>query len=145
MSGDARLSYHAVPRIIQPSPPSAVPHCLSRPVLEDAIRSSKCLCCTTRLPTNATFPIVGGCERKSTSTGVHDRELESRTRPTNQSSQKQATEDCTLEPVEPVDVCSDCRDLLVSWESFEAYLSSSRININVREVGSWCNQKNETQ
>ena len=159
MSGQSRVAYHGVPKIICPSASSPIPESLNRHTLLDCVQRSAhmqqdgqadSICC------------VCGREKRWTSATKHDvrEDIPS------------LSDDSSLEdrlPVEPESACLDhtcgrtseglgvspgkrlkrepeadtssvdiedvcCAELVREWTDFEHYLSTSRININVRQV-----------
>ena len=120
MSGDSRLSYHAIPKILA----TVIPDCLSKQALEDGIGRGHCICDRGigTMPSLVPRPsLVMGMRPVADNQSTTELELEI---VQNSSLAKELTADC-----------GRCQDFLETWKCFEMYLSVSRVNINVREVG----------
>lgn len=112
MSGQSRLAYHGVPKILPPqwhgtgdrdSKSASIPECLSRPVCETYLDS------------------MSSCGLQETAS--QSNEGESETQAASSSLTKKAG-------------CSTCEEILKTWQSFESYMLTSRINVNIRQVTS---------
>lgn len=144
MSGESRLAYHGVPKIHTPEV-DVIPSCLSRTVLESALSFKKqsllidyCPLCgsNTKNPiqpsrtSNNDTPIISGIKRTR-----KDHLGESR-KPKRKSIENSESETYELELEDGTEItCDGCQWLLENWVHFETYLSNSRINLNVRQVG----------
>ena len=135
MSKESRLAYHAVPKVIQSNDVNGLPVCLSQSVFEAAIQDSE-----------HDTPACALCGR-SQSELLHVvsslKELTQRKRSFDQSSAVSSskvvamtTEQCSSRPHPlPTTSCEGCNWILKNWDNFEFYLTHSRININIRQVG----------
>ena len=137
MSGDSRLSYHAIPKILRP--PSSLslaaagsgavlPECLSELTLEGLVRSGGCVC--SREIAMDDSPVARHRGNSETCNQELGQEFESRTQSTDQEPVTATRNSLEL-------TCRNCENFLETWKYFEKYLLCSRININVREMGSW--------
>ena len=107
MSGDSRLAYHGVPRVLPPATGTEVPDCLSVDGLRQQMQSE------------------GGCvcqKRMEISRDIDEKAAGTRTR------------DEVPEGDRHCSACPSCQELVHSWPMFVTYLSVSRINVNVRQV-----------
>ncbi len=134
MSKESRLAYHAVPKVVQSTDPNGIPVCLSQSVFEAAIQDSEhdtlaCALCGRSL--NEPPHVVSSLkltERKRSfdqSSAVSSNKVVAMT-----------TEQCSSRPHPlPITSCEGCTWILKNWDNFEFYLTHSRININIRQVG----------
>ena len=120
MSGESRLAYHALPKVLSPLEPGQGPDILSQTALEHAID----LC--ARDSTLSTCMVCGQA-RAAISTPQNTLVPET-------SLMHNPTSSSRSEP------CSGCQWLLKTWPQFRSYLSCSRINVNVRQVGNLLDQ-----
>ena len=139
MSGQSRVAYHGVPKIITPSASTPVPESLNRCTLldcaqrfaliqQDGLADSTCHVC--------------GRERRWASVTKHAVVKDVFNSPLKDTSPagmsaSPTSADLSVSPAKrlkraSVDIC--CSELVREWTHFEKYLSTSRININVRQV-----------
>lgn len=162
MSGESRLAYHGVPRIVPPvCPGNSIPKCLSieplgncqcwtghhksRPVFPTA---SKAETVCTHLETDKTICIEGkrsicgastqwsdsgGCQPLGGNLMKQSSDCRDVLSSNLHSTVKDNISSLSLSPAATSE-CSICSELVKSWPSFMDYLSVSRININVRQV-----------
>lgn len=144
MSGESRLAYHGVPKILTPEV-NVIPPCLSRAVLESALSLKNksllinyCPFCgsNTQSPiqpsmtSNNDTVMISGIKRTR-----KDHLAESR-KPKRKSIENPESETYELDLEDGTETtCDGCQWLLENWVHFETYLSNSRINLNVRQVG----------
>ena len=113
MSGQSRLAYHGVPKILSHfrggvhsqsfDSQSGVPRCLTKQVFETYLESqSSCDVGHTEMFVEQS----GSAECKTSSVAMDKRG------------------------------CSSCEELIKTWHLFESYISTSRINVNIRQVTS---------
>ena len=146
MSGESRLAYHGVPKILTPEV-NVIPPCLSRTVLESALSLKKHSLLTNYCPlcgNNTQSPIqpiqprtsnndaamICGIKRTRKDHLGESRKLKRKSIENLESE----TYELDLED-ETETTCDGCHWLLENWVHFETYLSNSRINLNVRQVG----------
>lgn len=117
MSGDSRLAYHALPKVLSPSENgSKIPNSLTTTSLDAAISSSN----------KHTFnQLVCSICGMSNGTAISA---------SNELHNIPSTEEVITTNKDTVS-CEGCQFMLNYWEKFEYYLSYSRINVNVRQVG----------
>jgi alkylated DNA repair protein alkB family protein 1 len=134
MSGASRLCYHGVPKIISPTGlQQVIPDCLEKIHLERLVGNCKgeparCLTCVNDDGILSDSNII-----TTTNTGVVS--IGSK-RIRNEEDSNQITKLIKTDQL-MVDssICNNCHWLWINWEHFQSYLSYSRININVRQVG----------
>lgn len=134
MSGASRLAYHGVPRIISPPPTTtSVPPSLSRLSLLEHLQN----CGESQQLCQLGSP-CGACGKES-----------------GRSCEQTPANDVTVSPAEVPPVakrakteadrergmgevasgwCRQWTDMLREWPEFEQYISTSRINVNIRQV-----------
>lgn len=168
MSGESRLAYHGIPKILRPTDDSSpLPHCLSEEALfkkrietkSSYAKCSICCCKSTERETSVLKRERSGEEmgesgysskRKAwneTSELEPNTETEFKTPEPDTKHQNWESKDNTDSAI-PLSaatsrtetethnfVCPDCEWLRRNWTRVESYLSYSRININVRQVG----------
>lgn len=110
MSGESRLAYHGVPRVLPPSTDCIVPSCLSGGNLKN------CLC------SKISWSSVTRTVEQLFDSG-HGESVHAADRKRMDIAGGTGNRTCTV-----------CTQLADSWELFVDYLSASRININVRQV-----------
>ena len=120
MSGESRLAYHALPKVLPP-PDGHVSDVLSRAALEHAIemcaRDSTSSCCTVCRQLRAEI------HSDPQDTCILEPSLDMHNSAGSSSHTKLPC------------CCIGCQWLSRTWPQFESYLSCSRINVNVRQVG----------
>lgn len=112
MSGQSRLAYHGVPKIVpnlrgvhsqnfdSKCTSAVVPEVLTKPVCENYLESQS----SCGIERTETFMEQSTSAECRTSVGKRG--------------------------------CSSCKELIKTWDLFEAYISTSRINVNIRQVTS---------
>ena len=120
MTGDARLAHHGVPKILPPLGKEPVPASLSVEALSHYF-SGVCHCQSGHTTTTSSTTAIGGEQGDKEKEVVE--EAEERCHPTSSGK---------LETLRDFSCCHT--DVLSSWPDFTSYISSSRININVRQV-----------
>ena len=115
MSGQSRTAYHGVPKIICPSASTPVPRALTRDSLLDYVHR---MCAS--LSENEEDRLD---EKK-------DDVLSSAVKLSGQTQETGSTDG------KSEGVLSECTGLVKVWTQFERYFSTSRINVNVRQVNS---------
>lgn len=122
MSKESRLAYHALPKVLPPLE-GCISDVLSQAALEHAID----LCVRDSISSNC---MVCGKTRGA----IHSRSIPQDTR-----FPEPSLDIVNLHnPADPSfysKPCSGCQWLTKTWPQFESYLSCSRINVNVRQVG----------
>ena len=117
MSGESRLAYHALPKVLPPLEGHG-PDVLSQAALEHAID----LCARDSISSSC---MVCGQTRAA----IYSERIPRVPDPSLVHSPDPASTSSHSEP------CTGCQWLLKTWPQFESYLSCSRINVNVRQVG----------
>lgn len=130
MSGESRLAFHGVPRVLPPPPETPVPECLSLAALErqqrqqqekEGMKHSNYSCCICGAMEAA---IHRHTDHHYDATGLCD----SRTH-----MNPPVSFPC-CDPPKTDTGCPSCQQLVSGWAQFVQYLSVSRINVNVRQV-----------
>lgn len=114
MSGQSRLAYHGVPKILSHfrggvhrqnnfDSRSGVPECLTKQVCETYLESQSS-CGIEHTETFVEQSVSAECNTSSVAMGKRG--------------------------------CSSCEELIKTWHLFESYISTSRINVNIRQVTS---------
>ena len=135
MSGASRLAYHGVPKIISPPPTTPVPPALRRVSLQDYLHSRGGTLQPCRLASSG--PLCHACQRKQ-----EDKSFEQTPADSDSDSpieilptakrlkiQEEGGERSGME-----DWCQQWSDIQREWAEFERYISTSRINVNIRQV-----------
>lgn len=122
MAGDARLAHHGVPKILPPLGKELVPTSLSVEALSHYF-NGVCHCQIRHMTTtsNTSASIGGEHGDKEKEAAEH---AVKKSWPTSSGGKLQLSQDAS---------CSH-KEVLSSWPEFTAYLSASRINVNVRQV-----------
>jgi DNA alkylation damage repair protein AlkB len=139
MSGASRLAYHGVPKIISPPPTTPVPPALSRVSLLDYLHSSGGTLQPCRLASSG--PLCCVCQRKEETPAVSDSDSQVEIPPTTTKRLKIREEGGERSGMEGW--CQQWSDILREWAEFERYISTSRINVNIRQVNT-CVDHNQT-
>ena len=158
MSHDSRLAYHGVPRVLPPPPDASVPECLSLEALQHCARRTQCFdersSCSvcggewqvdpqcrgataghpikTKTPEEHHVPLTDAAAATGERTLQHCA-ADTRTEPEGDdvdSNPPNCPCKCSSSSVR----CLSCQELAHSWPKFVAYLSVSRINVNIRQV-----------
>ena len=134
MSGESRLAYHGVPRVLPPSPDHPVPDCLTAEALVS------CTCWRAAKVESHWTETTGGRspdgQIKVSSSNKICAEVE-RVCDTDCATGVALTQGrsfgCGLRDSSDL-CCCVCGRLADSWDAFVDYLSVSRVNINLRQV-----------
>ena len=132
MSGSSRLAYHGVPRIISPPVGETVPHCLTQHTLEQCIEEAGTL--EQQRRQGHFVCTVCGSNRAKKARTMRGKDFS----PNCFEGEVIETHRRKSREEDEADPCMQCAELLHSWPDFEHYLSMSRINVNVRQVGILC-------
>ena len=139
MSGESRLAYHGVPKILT-TPDYPIPECVGRDCLwaELTANDSSCFFCkraeTRKHGMKRVRDDYFDNEENKNGYPKKKRKPEQCNAENDQSTESEP-ELCQSESEDTRDRCSNCEWIKDNWEHFETYLSYSRININVRQVG----------
>lgn len=147
MGGTSRLGYHAVPRVLHSSTQDSIPPCLYTSTFREALKhyedcktGNGCSLCGRNLCDLAHHGNVTSDTRKRPPPHTDDDELHHLSKAIALSSTEKGLEtDLTdehdqLKAIESKD-CIECQWILGNWEQLKLYLNSTRININIRQVG----------
>ena len=139
MSGPSRLAYHGVPRIIAPSTP--IPPALSRTSLLHHLERCRVGPCQLKsgvlcrvCETERELQLADGGKSSTDDTPARKR---LKTEPETEVVKPEVVEPEVVKPevVEPErSACEELSDVLREWTDFERYISTSRINVNIRQV-----------
>ena len=158
MSGESRLVFHGVPRVLPPPPETPVPECLSLAALErqqevEHINHSCCICgakwdsgpefrdLSSQL--SQSVAATEGAEGQQLRTGLGS--LTAAMEAAIHENTDHHCDDSKTHISSPVSFpccgppetdasCPLCQQLVSDWPQFVQYLSVSRINVNVRQV-----------
>ena len=138
MSGASRLAYHGVPKILPPPPTTPVPPPLSKQSLLDYLQGCRDVLKRCRLVSSSSSGSlcrVCGPEREDKYSEQTPTECvsDSAVPPT---AKRVKTEEEGEGRSGDEGRCRQWGDLLREWPAFEEYISTSRININIRQVNS---------
>ena len=144
MSAESRLAYHAVPKVIQSTHIDEIPRCLSieqfQQALQDRETCSKNFCslCGNNLAESMPQRSNSQCStegevrrRKRTHSNVEGIMSDSKMAALLTDEEKLQDSPSLSKGVS----CNGCTWILQNWDDFKFYLTHSRININIRQVG----------
>ena len=159
MSGESRLAFHGVPRVLPPPSESPVPECLSLAALErqqQEVEHSCCICgakwdsrpefrdLSSQLSQSVAATEEGAGERRLiTGSGSLTAAMEAAIHKHTDhhcddtdlcDSRTHMSPPPCCGPPETDTGCPSCQQLVSDWPQFVQYLSVSRINVNVRQV-----------
>ena len=150
MSGESRLAYHGVPKVIQLTKLDGIPKCLSTEQFEQALKDHETdtagsngdycsLCgrnldkCTSITMTRETKEHIDVIRERKRTHSDNNREEDMSCSKMTALSTSGLQEDCPAK--KKVNDCSGCSWILNNWKDFKFYLPHSRINMNIRQVG----------
>ena len=130
MSGESRLAFHGVPRVLPPPPETPLPECLSLAALErqqqekEGMKHSNYSCCICA-------PIKAALHRH---TDHHYDDTDDAGLCDSRTHMNPPVSFPCCGPPKTDTGCPSCQQLVSGWAQFVQYLSVSRINVNVRQV-----------